>query len=121
MQDVRMIPSLQNLHELLLSWKTGQCRVSSVLTQLLGVEVITRLPGPSEQSSNDFLLGGRPTGLSIGLDSYKSLSVILVEKLNKAICFFLELITDPHVFSTSTNHLLYKYPCNALKLSGTIV
>ena len=58
MQDVCMSPFLQNLNLLLLSRKTGQYPVSSVLTQLLGTGVITCLPGPSEQSSNDFLSGG---------------------------------------------------------------
>ena len=90
MQHVRVIYFLQNLHLLLLSRKPDQCPISSVLTQLLGVGVITRLPGPSEQSSNDCLLGGWPTDLSIGLDTYKSLSSVLVEKLNKIICFFWE-------------------------------
>ena len=48
MQDVRMIPFLQNLHLLLLSQKTGQCLVLSVLPKLLGVGVVAHLPGPSE-------------------------------------------------------------------------
>ena len=116
MQDVWMIPFLQNLHLLLLSRKTGQCPVSSILTQLLGIGVITRLPGPSEQSFNDFLSGGRPTGLSTALGSCKSPSAILVEKLRKAICFFLELTTDPHVYGTSTKLSIIYY-----KLSTQLV
>ena len=87
MQHVRVISFLQNLHLLLLPRKPGQCTVSSILTQLLGVG---GHPGPSEQSSNDCLLGGWSTDLLISLDSCKILPAFLVEKLNKSICFFLE-------------------------------
>ena len=67
------------------------------------------------------LLDRRSTGLSIGLGLYKSPFAILVEKLDKTMCFFFELITDPHVCGTSTNHLLYKYLRNALKILSTSV
>ena len=68
-----------------LSRNTGQCPVSSVLEQLLGVGVTTRRPFPSVTSSNYFLFGGRPTGLSTSLPSNNNPSAILVENFNRAI------------------------------------
>ena len=41
-----------------LSRNTGQCPVSSILEQLLGMDVTTRRPFPSVTSSNDFLFDG---------------------------------------------------------------
>ena len=121
MQDVRMIPFFAKSTFTL---TTSENRpISSIISSNTITQggVIARFPGPSEQSSNDFLLDRRPTGLSIGLGLYKSPFSILVEKLDKAISFFFELISDPHVCGTSTNHLLYKYPRNALKILSTSV
>ena len=76
MQDVRIMPFLQNLHLFFLSRNTGQCLVSSVLEQLLGLGVTTRRPFPSVTSSNDYLFGGRPKGLStVHQQSYLKTSI----------------------------------------------
>ena len=79
------MPFLQNLHLLFLSRNTGQCPVSSVLEQLLGVGVTTRRPFPLVTSSNDFLFGGRRIGLSTVLPSYNNQSAILLENVNRPI------------------------------------
>ena len=114
------MPFLQNLHLLFLYRNTDHCPVSSVLEQLFGVGVTTRRPFPSVTSSNDFLFGGRPTGLSTGLASYNNLSAVLFENFNRIFDFSWEWKADLHSDDIAAMNLLCIYLQNELVLLNTI-
>ena len=120
MQGVRIMPFLPNLHLLFLSRNIGQCSVSPVLEQLLGVCVTTHRPFPLVASSNDFLFGGRPRGLSTGLASYNNLSAVLLENFNRVFDFSWEWKADLHSDDITAMNLLCIYLQNELILLNTI-
>ena len=91
--EMWIMPFLQNLNLLFLSWNTSQYPISPVLEQLLGVGVTTCWAFLSVTSTNDFVFGGWPTGLSTQLPSCNKPSAILLENFKRSIWFLLRMET----------------------------
>ena len=87
--------------------KTGQCPVSSVWTQLLGVGVITRLPTPSEdlKSPPKTFAWGDNQLVCQQVSIYKATHQQLWKKNpTKPFAFFSVFTVKLHVFDTATKH-----------------
>ena len=118
-QDVRIMPFLQNLHLLFLSRNTGQCPVSSVLEQLLGVGVTTRRPFPSVTS----LIFSLVADLQVYQQAYPHTTIhqqYYLKTSTKPFDFSWEWKADLHSDNITAMNLLCIYLHNELILLNTI-
>ena len=118
-QDVRIIPFLQNLRLLFLSRNTGQCPVSSVLEQLLGVDVTTRRPFPSVTS----LIFSLVADLQVYQQAYPHTTIhqqSYLKTLIEPFDFSWEWKADFYSNDITTMNLLFIYLHNELILLNTI-